>query len=146
MKQLLFINLLCIYAIQMNAQTECYIKYTYDDSGNRIKREFICAARDTLPPYNPIGLRKPKPMQSDIFEASVYPNPSTGFYTVALNQISQEAYLQIINYAGQQVLAKKILSLKTEIDITNLANGMYTFVIKTSLGAVNKRVVKIGND
>jgi Secretion system C-terminal sorting domain len=144
MKQLLFINLLCIYAIQMNAQTECYIKYTYDDSGNRIKREFICAERDTILPGNPIGSRMAKPTVAKPFDVNVYPNPSNGIFTIACSMLEKNMQLQVINYAGQTVYTQSLIQIKTDIDISNMASGLYTFIIKSNLNVESRRVVKEG--
>jgi Secretion system C-terminal sorting domain len=145
MKKLLITVLLLISATQIFAQTECYIKYSYDASGNRIKREFICAGRDTLLGNPPIGLRRPNTVTCNTTEVTVYPNPSTGVYTVAFSLATKDAFLQIINFSGQQVLEKPLQELKSEVDISNLANGLYTFVIKTSWGIESRRVVKISS-
>ncbi|KAA9325281.1 T9SS type A sorting domain-containing protein [Hymenobacter busanensis] len=58
---------------------------------------------------------------------SVYPNPSKGELTVAVQGVNVKNGLQIdiTNMLGQKVLSTSVDKLQSTINVSNLANGMY---------------------
>ena len=69
---------------------------------------------------------------------SIYPNPSTDKITIELSGSVKESYLAIVNTEGQQLLTRQITDPKTQIDISNLPNGVY-FVRLTNDKSVEVR-------
>lgn len=89
-----------------------------------------------------------KPCQADIFEngsyepnVSIYPNPSTGYIHVNLDQF-EDVNLTISNELGQVVLQKKLVSSVDIFDLSGMEDGVYflTF-IKEGKKSV-KKIVK----
>ena len=87
----------------------------------------------------------------DIFSEanlSIYPNPSSGLITVELNKsIAGEVSIKVVNTLGQVVFSS-VESLnntssnhKKEIDLTNVADGVYFIDIKMIDAFVRKKLV-----
>ena len=76
------------------------------------------------------------------FEVLVYPNPSDGKFTVTSKYIKGKATVKLYNAAGALVLDKTLneISDKNEIDIRNMAAGMYEIKIFTDHGDFVKKI------
>ena len=72
---------------------------------------------------------------------SIHPNPTTGMIEIRLHE-SDQARLQIKNYAGKLVIQKEITS-RASINLFGLPDGVYLFEIQTEKNLWIKRVVKI---
>ena len=55
----------------------------------------------------------------------VYPNPTAGNLTLELESAAIGKTVQIMNVSGSVVSSFNIGSLKQELDVSNLANGVY---------------------
>jgi hypothetical protein len=66
---------------------------------------------------------------SNSLDITVYPNPSTGNFTVELNK---NCNLKITNSLGQIVLDKTIEAGKNTIDLRSQPNGLYFISVKTA--------------
>ena len=69
---------------------------------------------------------------------TIYPNPASTFITVETNAAKAISQLSITNLNGQQLISRQITDPKTQIDISNLPNGVY-FVRLT-----NDKSVEVG--
>lgn len=74
--------------------------------------------------------------------ASVYPNPSNGIFTLQLASADQ-LYIRIMDVSGKVVLSKQLAgsSLYT-IDLQEASVGVYVMEIETSVGRTFKKLVK----
>jgi hypothetical protein len=72
---------------------------------------------------------------------ALYPNPSYGTFTI---ETKVNGYTLIItNVLGQTILSQKIQSKRTEIDISNQANGIYFILVKSNNGtAIQKLIIQ----
>ena len=62
-------------------------------------------------------------------EINIYPNPTTGQLKIEISDVRQEIVtIEIYDVTGQMIQSK-IVNLKSEIDVSYLANGMYFFKI-----------------
>jgi hypothetical protein len=80
-------------------------------------------------------------------QLTVYPNPSPGIFTIRLNDaLSNEAIeIEVFNQLGEKVLVKQVrmgLNDQTNVDISNLPNGVYILNFKTSEAAWHEKIVK----
>lgn len=100
------------------------IKYSYDASGNRIKREIIIARSNSL-----IQDNQNDPIEELLSEKTIriYPNPTKGNLAVEIEEYdySTKGYINIYNLKGQLILKMDILNRTTEIDISSQASGTY---------------------
>jgi hypothetical protein len=128
------------------AQNPCYIKYTYDASGNRIKREYICAPVDTiinLPSGGGGGNARQAQYTSmqpvgDSVDFYVSPNPAAQFISITLVGKYDNVQGVILNASGAMVERITIIDRITQIDIAKLSAGQYTVALVIN----NRRLVK----
>ncbi|MCL2131889.1 MAG: Ig-like domain-containing protein, partial [Lentimicrobiaceae bacterium] len=77
----------------------------------------------------------------------VYPNPTTGKFSVLSSQLSEmSSEIEVFDVVGRKLLSHTPLTSHSspliEIDISHLANGLYFLKIQTDSGTVTKKVVK----
>lgn len=84
---------------------------------------------------------------TDHVQVLVYPNPSNGIIAIELMniQMAESISLRLINTLGQLIISseEKISSkkLKKEIDLTQVANGIYHLEIRTMTSVVRKKLI-----
>jgi Secretion system C-terminal sorting domain len=160
MKHITLIFVLVFGFNLMQAQTPCYIKYTYDDAGNRIKREFVCQPYepdddDYIPPCCPTPvapnnnnnintgtnneifygakIKNPQDGQNYISRGGsiLYPIPSDNQITIE-KECANAGILTIYNAMGQVVIAYALnKGLQKEILSTfSIPDGNYIYKIQ----------------
>ncbi len=72
---------------------------------------------------------------------SIYPNPTTGMIEIRLPE-SNRARLQVKDYTGKLMVQKEI-TLSANINLLDLPDGVYLFVIQTENDLWTEKVVKI---
>jgi|ERR1700757_3073937 len=70
---------------------------------------------------------------------SIYPNPTQNNFTVEVST-NEKQTLQVYDVNGKQVLTQTITGT-TNIDVSNLSQGVYNISITNSAGVTNKRIV-----
>ena len=60
---------------------------------------------------------------------SVYPNPSTGAFTIEFDGNVSNVELSILDLNGRTVYTQAIITNKTNVDLNTIANGLYTVVL-----------------
>ncbi len=99
------------------------IQYTYDHSGNRVKKEID---------INPGQLRK-KVIYEDqvgLAELKIYPNPTTKLLFVELQEVSeQQTGLSVIDMNGRVIWESSQIKLLNQIDFSSYAKGKYVLRI-----------------
>jgi uncharacterized protein YjdB len=71
-------------------------------------------------------------------QITVYPNPSGNFVTITTNNNLIIQQLQLFDITGK-IIAQ--FNNQTEIDLTNIANGIYLLNIQTEKGNLVKQIV-----
>ncbi|WP_025739756.1 carbohydrate-binding protein, partial [Aquimarina pacifica] len=72
---------------------------------------------------------------------AAFPNPVTDILTINTNS-SKTAKLDIINYAGQNVLSRNIQSETQTIDLSNLSTGIYILKVTDEKQIQTKEIIK----
>jgi len=77
-------------------------------------------------------------------ELSVYPNPSTGMFHLAINglQDSKRYNLEVLNLLGEKVYSSVIATENPDIDLSNSSNGIYFIRFSDGQNLITKRVNK----
>jgi hypothetical protein len=93
--------------------------------------------------YVPLAIADVKALESGI---SLYPNPSTGVVTMAMNlQKSKDLNVDVFNMLGQKVNSYVIknasLTQNANFDLTAFPNGIYLFKISTENASITKKVI-----
>lgn len=72
---------------------------------------------------------------------SMYPNPTNGVVSIRNKQLNN-ASITVYDLNGRALLSKKLNSTASEINISNLSNGLYIFRVQTENGEFAKRIIK----
>jgi hypothetical protein len=76
----------------------------------------------------------------------VYPNPTSGVLTLSFDAPSSSIDLQLTDVTGKVVISRELKNLagkhEEELDLSDLANGMYMLRVDTESGTVLRRIVK----
>jgi len=78
-------------------------------------------------------------------EFTVFPNPSSGLYTLALGEASGTVHLTVTDITGREVLSERFTATGNAthtIDLSGRANGVYCLRIRTAQGTGGMRLVK----
>jgi hypothetical protein len=160
MKRILFSFLFMTCASQVNAQAiyRCFIKISYDAAGNRTQREWVCqTVVDPLPgdsdgdgildiyddTYNDNDggdSQRPKTIPATTIPTAwskkLYPNPSTGKFTIEFSKTIEAGILAIYTTTGKLILEEKLQDANAVItQLSNYSAGVYLVkVTETSTG------------
>ncbi|WP_165876143.1 leucine-rich repeat domain-containing protein [Mariniflexile fucanivorans] len=72
---------------------------------------------------------------------SFYPNPTNGVVSIKSKQLNN-ANVGVYDLNGRELLNKTISGTSSEINISNLASGIYLFKVQVEDAAFTKRIVK----
>lgn len=139
-------HLIILFVVLMSnnlVSAQCYIQYTYDTSGNRIKREYVggCAKPaskndvedvvKTAISDSIIGVRT-EIIRNDIEnKIKVYPNPTNDMVNILLDDIELNCVYTITSIAGYQVGQGQIKDHTTFVDLSQYLAGTYILVVRS---------------
>jgi hypothetical protein len=138
----IFIALFLFTAIHLSygqniPQGSCGVMFTYDNGGNRIKREYLCpAARVAAPAVVEKEIEKIE---------TAYPNPSDGNVTLYFSRGLEDATITVMDVNGNFIRQLKGSGTKLNIDLNNVPDGIYIIRIDKKDEKVIKRIVKVSN-
>lgn len=69
---------------------------------------------------------------------SVYPNPSNGLITLIVTDATKAMSFEIYDAVGKQVVLKEVTTNETQINLSELANGVYSFRLVSTNGFVSQ--------
>jgi hypothetical protein len=73
----------------------------------------------------------------------IFPNPSGGIINLVVTDISQPTRLEIYDAIGKQIVSKDISTHQTQIDLSEMANGIYVYrVVSNSVIVKQGKLVK----
>ncbi len=87
------------------------------------------------------------PPSSGIDESSIansvkiFPNPSSGYFTIQMNDKLKASELKIVNGIGETILSKNLTGNLEEINLSELSNGIYFLSITSSNGIFNEKLI-----
>ena len=139
-KQIITLLFTCIGSIALHAQTvnitNCYIRYQYDQAGNRVNRDFYCYYDPTYAKIMPRDSLQT--IEDGLF---VYPSPANSSFSIAVPETVEEATAMLYNTAGQVLLTQTCHTPTATIHTTALPAGIYMLVVHTERKKYYRRVV-----
>lgn len=96
-----------------------------------------CSAWGYFPTTAPTGIDN---LQPTVNSANVYPNPSTGLFTVDLNS-TEKTSIQVYNVVGKLVYSKETSMTSNSIDLSSLAPGIYSLKVVSQKNYGVKQIV-----
>ena len=74
---------------------------------------------------------------------NVYPNPTTGMFTIDFLGKKTSADVVLVNFQGKQIITHKCDNqLKMSIDISHLQAGIYIIIITTGKKGITNKIIK----
>ena len=134
-----FLLLLLVLCICGNLHSQG-LKYSYDEAGNRIKRELVVE-----PISNPIKPTQSK--SSDIMKEKdihIYPNPTEGMLRVEIVGLMDDdnCSLMISDITGRTVLTCNVSMQMTDLDISAQPKGIYILSVTLNGGTDAWKIIK----
>jgi hypothetical protein len=74
-------------------------------------------------------------------EISIYPNPTTGLFTLHLTSIKTNARVTVCDMLGKVILSKKSITTNTQIDLTENNKGIYFVNIQTNNEKIVRKII-----
>lgn len=147
------IAILCIIAFQtIQAQSippnTCGILYTYDNAGNRIKREYYCnnngrvANEQAIVKVQDSAAPAATPETSFQVVDALYPNPTTGIFYIRFGKSLENAIIHIIDNNGKVIQQMKASGTQVTFDLSSMASGVYFVRINDGGNVILKKVIK----
>ncbi|MGB1032371.1 MAG: T9SS type A sorting domain-containing protein, partial [Flavobacteriales bacterium] len=81
----------------------------------------------------------------EILGLNLYPNPTVGVLNVSIENASSVKAIEMLNGLGQVVVSEMLNqkgSFVQQMNISDLASGLYTLRLKTTEGDVSKLIIK----
>ena len=153
----ILITLITMQLLHNISQAQETFKYSYDETGNRIKRELVTTmslmptTTDSIEvellfePYTASLLPNNNDVNGqDAFKVQVYPNPSNGIYTIELLdlQVNEKGMLQVYSLMGQLVQEYRSLHTIQSINISGVVPGYYLLRVVLGDKIVQKTLIK----
>ncbi len=117
---------------QLNSPREIWVNdagyiYIADAGNNRIRM------------VKPKGL-KPLGATADVNTLTVYPNPSTGIFTLSTDAALENSDVIVLDMMGRQVYNAALSGFSNVIDLHTQAHGVYTLIVKTASGVHSQKL------
>lgn len=98
-----------------------------------------CITRLALSPVNFVGIKENQNFLNGI---SLYPNPTNGNLTIQLSEFNSNKKFTIFNTMGQSVLVGNLSNKTSNINVSNLAEGMYFIEIIDKTSKATAKFIK----
>ena len=76
-------------------------------------------------------------------EVELYPNPSSGLLNIGITNSGEMLQLTIVDPSGKTVEQLNTDQIKTQLNISEYAPGLYTLIVKGNEHTVSKKFLKI---
>jgi photosystem II stability/assembly factor-like uncharacterized protein len=93
-------------------------------------------------PLADFGIILNAPTAKNEIHFNLYPNPSNGTVEIQFNGSIQDASLYIYNNIGQAVMTVSTIEVPVaSIDLSSLADGLYTILVRTQSGVLRSKLI-----
>lgn len=74
---------------------------------------------------------------------TIYPNPSSDYVNISTTDLAADLYVFLYDMNGKQVMSKQMNGNNSQLDISNLPNGVYGVVIQDNFNLIHRsRIIK----
>ena len=143
MKRFYLLFYLALLPVVCTAQGR--IRYSYDASGNRIKREIVMSVPKAMAKEQ--NFSQEDQNFSDMLRdhsIKIYPNPTKGALRICISGLkgTDKCSLEVYTTLGVQILTKKVEADNIDINISNQPNGVYLLQITINGQSTTWKIVK----
>ncbi|WP_191967971.1 T9SS type A sorting domain-containing protein [Rhizosphaericola mali] len=116
----------------------CGIIYSYDLSGNRIGRQYVCnnsSMMDTKQQNLTFNTILPS-------NTKLYPNPTTGQFSISFTKALDNAEITVTDMLGKTIIHTYKSGTYISMDLSNVTSGMYLVNIQDKDNPIHLKVIK----
>ena len=134
---------------------ECGIVYVHDAAGNRMYRVYFCnngsnpypgrnASQNNFAKTAPVSYFSKKEMENLSVQQidALYPNPTSGMFTLAFSRPLQNAAISIMDANGKTIQQFTASGLAITCNISTVASGSYFVRIEDNHKLIIQKVIK----
>lgn len=140
MRRLIQVLIFCALSTTIYAQSRH--RYTYDESGNRIRRELTFLFSPDDVPVSALKVQKKDSLKtSSVFEPrlfKVYPNPNNGQFQVSTENLKEGTWLELVDMSGRQIHQQPITEPITKVDITHVGAGSFVLICRDKTAVLGR--------
>ena len=155
MKKIAYTILGLVSTLVSYAQSDCYITYKYDNSGNRIDRSYNCPPPATTAQFISVNDSSIFSKEGEKIEGMntstysiVYPNPNSGkFWIEFKNRNTKNSEIAnpirkiyLMNALGQVLLELASSNQKVYLEAKSIINGNYILVIYDGIKQTSHKI------
>lgn len=159
LKKIIFAILVCLFTSQIFAQQipvgMCGIVYIYDANGARIKRTYFCNnGTDPYPTARATesfakdstnkNITSEEDKTTSMFEKidAIFPNPTTGKFSVTFSSKLVNAKIAIIDAQGKVVYQAIGNGNKMDFDLSLFAAGIFYVTVNENGKIISQKIIK----
>lgn len=137
-KYLLLPILLCCVG---NLYGQNKIRYSYDNAGNRTKREIVLTRNEVM---EDAGSVEPFSDMISEHEIQIYPNPTEGDLNISISNVSYDNQISIALYDmnGKLIRKENTATERVNINISDAPNGIYIMQIMIDEKVTTWKIIK----
>lgn len=132
------ILLLSLLSCSLGMYAQNKLGYTYDDAGNRVKREIVMSRTQSQVAKRAVAYSD---MISD-HQFQIIPNTKSGKVKVVALDGKLQFNVLVYNMSGQNVLVLKNVVGQTEVDLSHEPNGVYVLVLAIGQEKATWKIMK----
>ncbi|MDE5701545.1 T9SS type A sorting domain-containing protein [uncultured Bacteroides sp.] len=117
------------------------IRYSYDNAGNRTKREIVLTRNEAM---EDAGSVEPFSDMISEHEIQIYPNPTEGDLNISISNVSYDNQISITLYDmnGKLIRKENTATERVNINISDAPNGIYIMQIMIDEKVTTWKIVK----
>ena len=114
-----------------------YYYYFYDWEVEGGSVECVSDREEVIVTVGTVGIE-----EGDLVDVKVYPNPTSNFLNVSIPTTVEETIdLRLMDVAGNLILTNTVVAGPNQLDVSNLAAGVYMLELNTDQGLFSQRVI-----
>lgn len=120
------------------------ISFSYDNAGNRIKKEIILSQQRISSPQEMETSIKPVTDMLADKSIRIHPNPTKGMVKIEIVNLESgdEGMVYVYSLSGQFITSSQISSSLIDMDLSNRPNGIYILSIQLNGTTSTWKVIK----
>ncbi len=147
MKRIITISISLFLINKVKAQivvpiNQCYIKYEYDNSGNRTKRLYYCDGVGIGRILNPNIDNNENVLSNDNSGVNLFPNPVKDELKIEIPLQMIGGFVTIYDSKGIEVFKSILENENSVLQLSNFTQGVYTVIFDSKNVRVQKIIVK----
>lgn len=139
MKKYLLLHILLCCIGNLYGQNK--IRYSYDNAGNRTKREIVLTRNEAM---EDAGSVEPFSDMISEHEIQIYPNPTEGDLNISISNVSYDNQISIALYDmnGKLIRKENTATERVNINISDAPNGIYIMQIMIDEKVTTWKIIK----